>query len=126
LFNEGRFSELEQINLDILARRPGDETASLALAQFYQKQGRQDDALQLLEDFCDGPRSSLGISVLLTSIYAQRGDSDRVESFLNKMISRGGAVLEYKCAQCNHREPLMRWHCPECNTFDSYNSAHAQ
>jgi lipopolysaccharide biosynthesis regulator YciM len=125
LFNEGKFGELEQINLDILARRAGDEAASLALAQFYQKQGREDDALQLLEEFTAGNQDSMGATVLLTSLYSKRGDHETLESFLNQAINRDITDRGFVCSSCNHKNMVMRWHCPECNSFDSFNSDHA-
>ena len=126
LFTEGKFGELEQINLDILARRSGDEAATLALALFYQKQGREDDALHLLEEFTAGNRNSMGAIVLLTFLYSKRGDNETLELFLNQAINRDETVRHFVCGSCNHKDAVMRWHCPECNSFDSFSSAHVE
>jgi lipopolysaccharide biosynthesis regulator YciM len=125
LFAEGKFGELEQIILDIMNRRNGDEAATMALALFYQKQGRDDDALQLLEEFDALDRQSLGAAVLLTFLYARHSDNDILKSFISRAVNRGTAVRNYVCRSCDHRESVMRWHCPECNAFDSFTSTHA-
>jgi tetratricopeptide (TPR) repeat protein len=51
LYQRGTFNEIESVYRDVLESRPNDEHAALGLASFYRKQGRMDDAMQLLEDY---------------------------------------------------------------------------
>jgi lipopolysaccharide biosynthesis regulator YciM len=57
--------------------------------------------------------------VLLTSIYAARGDDEE----LDRLVARGQRLVDqrshFRCA-CGFESSVMRWHCPECNRFDSF------
>ena len=59
------------------------EGATLALASFLRKQGRDDEAVRLIEEFQGRNPASIGALVLLLSLYAASG-SDQLESFLQK------------------------------------------
>ncbi len=122
LFQKGRFGEIEQIYLDVLSARNGDEAAILSLSLFYQKQGREEDALRLLEEFHADCPDSLGASIMLTSLYSKLGDGETFETFLGDSINHFTRSKDYICSSCGHETNLMRWHCPKCNAFDSFSS----
>ncbi len=82
-FRRGTFSEMENIYRQVLAARGNDEGATLALASFLRKQGRDDEAVRLIEEFQGRNPASIGALVLLLSLYAASG-SDQLESFLQK------------------------------------------
>ena len=86
-FRRGTFSEMEQIYREVLAARTDDEGATLSLAAFLRKQGRDEEATRLLEEFHDQHPQSLGAVVLLMSLYAG-GDTERMDQFLQKNEER--------------------------------------
>lgn len=119
LYQRGTFNDVEAVYRDVLEARPADEHAALALASFYRKQGRDEDAIALLEDCALGNPASVATELALTSIYAARGDEQEVD----RVVDRGRRMMDrvepYRCA-CGFESKLMRWHCPECNRFDSF------
>ncbi len=120
LYKRGTFNEIESVYRDVLESRPDDEHAALALASFYRKQGRMDDAMALLEDYRGTNPTTLAGTVLLSSIYAARGDSDELETFLDRSDRTLARDHRYRCAGCGFETGEMRWHCPRCNRFDTF------
>jgi lipopolysaccharide biosynthesis regulator YciM len=125
MFQSGTFGSIEKIYRDVLAARPWDEYATLALASFYRKQGRGQDALEFLEEFRSMHPESVRATILLTSLYAANNDSETLEAFLEELEARSKSPGEhYECAVCELQSPGMRWHCPRCNSFDTFGKKH--
>lgn len=120
LYQRGTFNEMEAVYRDVLESRPADENAALALASFYRKQGRTGDALHLLEDYRQANPGSVAGTVLLSSIYASRGDADELEEFLDRSERALDRDTHFKCTACGYQSGEMRWHCPGCNRFDTF------
>jgi lipopolysaccharide biosynthesis regulator YciM len=123
LYQRGTFNEIEAVYREVLESRPADENAALALASFYRKQGRVDDAITLLEDYrLSNPESVKG-TMLLTSIYAARGDTDELEALMDRNGHGLTRLTRYRCGSCGWESEEMRWHCPRCNRFDTFHSS---
>ncbi len=120
LYQKGTFNDIEAVYRDVLDSRPGDEHAALALASFYRKQGRTGDALHLMEDYGHSHPGSVASTVLLSSLYASRGDSDELEDFLDRSERALERETQFRCGSCGHLSGEMRWHCPRCNRFDTF------
>lgn len=119
LYHRGTFNEIETVYRDVFDVRPTDEHAAVALASFYKKQGRTEAAISLLEEHLHANPGSTAGTVMLTALHAIHGD----EYELERIFDRGGRLLQrpahFRCV-CGRESELMRWHCPECNRFDSY------
>jgi lipopolysaccharide biosynthesis regulator YciM len=119
MYQRGTFNEIETVYRDVLDVRPGDESAAVALASFYRKQGRTEAAISLLEEHTHANPDSMAGTVLLTAMHAIRGD----ENDLERIVDRGDRLVRrpshFRCA-CGRESALMRWHCPGCNRFDSF------
>lgn len=120
LYHRGTFNEIESVYRDVLESRPNDEHAALGLASFYRKQGRMDDAMQLLEEYRGSNPTTVAGTVLLSSIYAARGDTDELETFLDRSDRMLAREDSYACGSCGFPTHEMRWHCPRCNRFDTF------
>lgn len=120
LFQRGTFGEIEAVYRDVLEVRPDDEDTTLALAAFYRKQGRTSDAISLLEEFRGANKGSIGGAMLLTSLYAATGDTDSLEDILEDVESEFVEKHHFRCGVCGNDSDRMLWHCPRCNSFDSY------
>jgi len=119
LYQRGTFNEIETVYREVFDARPVDEHAAVALASFYKKQDRKDAAISLLEEHLHANPSSASAAVMLTALHAL--NDDRYE--LERIVDRGDRWLappaRFRCI-CGRESELMRWHCPECNRFDSF------
>jgi lipopolysaccharide biosynthesis regulator YciM len=122
LFERGRFSEIEKIYNAVRRARSDDEAASLGLAAFYHKQGRAEEAIQLLEDYLSLHPTSVRARVLLTSLYARHRDPEMLERFVDESSKDSWRVSRFECASCHMSSDVMRWHCPRCGAFDSFST----
>ncbi len=120
LYQRGTFNEIEAVYRDVLDSRPSDEHAALALASFYRKQGRTGEALHLLEDYGHSNPESVAGTVLLSSLYASRGDADELGEFLDRSERSIYHKTCFKCGSCGFQSGEMRWHCPRCTRFDTF------
>ncbi len=119
-FQTGSFSDMERVYREVLASRPDDEAATLALAAFYKKQGRGEDAIVLLEEFRSAHSDAMRPTLLLTTLYATERGNDSITSLLAETRSETERVRSCKCQSCGYVSEAMRWHCPKCNAFDSF------
>ena len=83
----GRFGDIQGICEIILEHSPRNLEARLALAEFYEKKGDMEQAVELLERVVeDHPQETLGVLELIR-VYLERGDSRKV-SMLVKSLSK--------------------------------------
>ncbi len=122
LFERGRFSEIEKVYDAVRRARGDDEAASLGLSAFYEKQGRADDAIQLLEDYLGVHPDSVPARVLLTSLYARYRDAETLERFVDESSKDSWRIARFVCRSCHMSSDVMRWHCPRCSAFDSFST----
>jgi lipopolysaccharide biosynthesis regulator YciM len=124
LFQKGRFGDIEDVYNDVRAVRGGDEAATVAIASFYKKQGRGEEAIQVLEEYLGAFPGSVRATLLLTSLYARYRDSDAVQRFLDDAITQSWQTGSFICRVCQFQSKTVRWHCPRCNSFDSFATDH--
>ncbi len=124
LFEKGRFGDIENVYNDVRSARGGDEAATVAIASFFQKQGRGDDAIQLLEEYLSVFPESERARLLLASLYARYRDSDALHHFLDEAMAQSQQGAPYVCRVCQFQSRTVRWHCPRCNSFDSFSIDH--
>ncbi len=122
LFEKGRFGDVEDIYNEVRSVRGGDEAATLAIGAFYRKQGRGEDAIQLLEEYLSVFPESVRARLLLTSLYARYRDFDSLQRFLEDAFAQSLQRRPYICGACQFQSKTMRWHCPRCNSFDSFST----
>jgi len=125
MFQEGTFGEIEAVYREVLAARDDDERATMALAGFYRKQGRADEAIQVLEDYRVGRPQAGGARAMLASLYASRGGGASLRQLLSEQERAMAGGQAYRCRECGRRATQMRWHCPACNAFDSFEESDA-
>jgi len=123
MFERGTFNDMGRVYREILAARPDDEWATLALSSFLKKQGRVGEAVAMLEDYQHAHPRSIEATLLLTSMYAAARDSDALEKFIDENEVVFANSDRFACSVCGNESATMRWHCPRCNSFDSYASA---
>lgn len=89
LFDLGRYGDIQEICESILEHSPENLEAREALAEFYEKKGDLDQALELwnrvIEDYPDNRRAALE----LVRVYLERGDHNRITKLLRTVERRG-------------------------------------
>lgn len=121
-FQLGTFSAMEKVYREVLEARPDDEVSVMRLAAFYKKQGRGEEAINLLEGYRAEHPEAVSPMLLLTSLHATEHGKDSLAQFLEERQKRKIGAW-YRCGECDYESEEMRWHCPRCNAFDSFHKA---
>jgi lipopolysaccharide biosynthesis regulator YciM len=125
LYDLGFYSELEEIYLEILQKKPKDPAASINLIDLYWKQGRAQKALTLCRKTVEEHPENNRCRRLLIQLLHERGeDAAAVEETLR--MTETETVAVYSCPGCGEqgKEPL--WYCPRCGRWNTYQTKPAR
>ncbi len=93
----------------------------IALAMLYEKLGRRDEALRLLEtkrgDAQFTPDAAAPYLRILAGECVDTDFSLVWDSLSPPAVSRG-----WECADCGRQEVEVRWFCPNCRGFDTFDA----
>ena len=103
---------------DFINEHPEVERAKVALAGLYERMGRLEDAIDVL-DKLDKPE--LPVSLRLLNLIRRRDNiDDRVGKLIENLESENQLKLDYKCSRCGYVSPGPIWYCFECGAWNSY------
>jgi len=103
-----------------------DAPASLwvDLAMLYEKLDQRDKALRLLQTKTGRSRFTPdAASPYLKMLLADVPDSDAAKVW--QMLTMPAAPDGWQCTVCRHQENHVRWFCPACGSFTTYEASHA-
>lgn len=95
------------------------------LALLYEKLGRRDETLRLIESKSGRAELRPDVAAPLLRLLlkeAEGTDAQKVWKHLDSSSRRP----TWRCTECGRRSPHVRWFCPACRSFDSYISAPAE
>ncbi|MCD6248825.1 MAG: tetratricopeptide repeat protein [candidate division Zixibacteria bacterium] len=88
LFELGRFGDIQSICETILEHAPKNVEARRALAEFYEKKGDVDLAVELLEQVRDDHPDDNAVAYDLIRIYLERDDHTRIKKLIRNLGQR--------------------------------------
>lgn len=97
--------------------------ASLAidLALLYEKLGRRADTLRLFESRSGDPGITPDVAAPLLKVLFREASASDLRTVWGHLGSPRRRT-SFVCATCGAPAQRMRWFCPECRSFDSYES----
>lgn len=121
LFDLGRYGEIEAIFHQILNKNPKHAQTKLQLAEFLNKQGRHEEAIETCREAVEMNPDFLKGHLLLARLLREQDNAtlamDAALDGLAKSIER---TPSYTCALCAFTSEEMIWHCPQCGGWNSY------
>jgi lipopolysaccharide assembly protein B len=119
LYDLGFYSELEEIYLEILQKKPKDPAASINLIDLYWKQGRTQKALTLCRKTVEEHPENNRCRRLLIRLLHERGeDTAAVEEALR--MTEAEIDVVFSCPGCEEKGKEPLWYCPRCGRWNSY------
>ncbi|MGA1841361.1 MAG: tetratricopeptide repeat protein [bacterium] len=117
----GDYDQIEEIYREVLNKRPEDYTTRLILAEYYQKKGASNKAIQELKDALKfkpthpSIRQKLGEILLKEQLEkeALKEYKTLIEEMKNKKF------LSY-CSRCGFQTSEIIWKCPQCKEWDTF------
>jgi lipopolysaccharide biosynthesis regulator YciM len=118
-FAAGHYDDLRKVYLQYLERYPDDPTVRLALAEFYLRRGRIDEAGKELERIGEDSLGSVKACLHLLRIDKE-GEESRWEGHLEAALETLSALSRtFQCRACGESKREYFWRCSECDELDS-------
>ncbi len=89
------------------------------LAMLYEKLGQREKALRLLSSKAGRPRFTPDAAAPYMKMLLQdvpQSDAAKVWG----MLGRPAALDGWSCSHCGYRSDHIRWYCPDCGRFESF------
>ncbi len=120
-FNIGQFDDLRNVYLRYLEANSDDTNVRLALAEFYLRRGRLEEAGKELELIGEDSLGSIKANLHLARIYK---DQNREEAAWKARIEAGidtvGALARtFQCRNCQATQREYFWRCPSCDRVET-------
>jgi len=120
LLESGHFTR----SLPILESACQSDTAPpelwMALALLYEKLGRREDAIGLLELKRNDPRLTPNIAAPYLKLLATEESHTAFARVWRGLHLPTPAMLQWRCTRCGVKQSGVRWFCPTCHGFDTY------
>lgn len=117
-FAVGHYDDLRKLYTQYLDTYPDDPTVRLALAEFYIRRGRLDEAKKELEHLEQDSLGGVKANLHLVRIHKEGGEQE-------EKLSRGrlDAAMEalsalsrtFRCSSCGEARREYFWRCPACD-----------
>ncbi len=122
LLNSGQYAR----TIPILERACQAEDAPpslwVDLAMLYEKLDQREKALHLLQTKSGRPQFTPDAAApFLKMLLADVPESDAAKAW--RMLSMPAAPDSWQCTACGHQENHVRWFCPQCGSFVTYEAA---
>ncbi len=120
-FAAGQYDDLRKVYTEHLNNHPDDPTVRLALAEFYLRRGRLDDARKELQYIEADSIGSVKARLHLVRIHREEGSDDgqwRVH-LESAMETLGALSRTFHCRACNAMRREYFWCCPKCDELET-------
>ncbi len=122
LFHIGSYGELESIFRKLLDKNPTNEKARFALADIYERKGELQRAIELCHDYLEKNPNSLLAKRYLVKFLPRIGKNDEALKYAEDLVDELFEQREksYTCNNCGYVSDTPRWHCPQCQEWDTF------
>ncbi|MFQ5892992.1 MAG: tetratricopeptide repeat protein [Nitrospinota bacterium] len=120
-FNIGQFDDLRRVYLRYLETYPDDATVRLALAEFYLRRGRLEEASKELETIGDDSLGAIKANLHLARIDRdQHREEAAWQARIETVVETVGALARtFRCRECQATHQECFWRCPACDRLDT-------
>lgn len=122
LFAKGNYSEIENILIDLNEKVPNNIDVSTMLSDLKERKGDLNGAIRQCEGVLDIEPNSQLAKLKLIKLYSKNDNSDlALKTALELADHNNKAQKKYFCSICSYESFNPLWHCPECNSWNSFN-----
>lgn len=122
LFELGKYGEIVEIYEKALLSTPKATQVLFALANIFEKKGRNDQAEEKYRQILEMDSSFVPARLRLIRIYEQEKRGEKLRNSLNELLETFSPSQEsFVCSQCECASSQPLWRCPNCQALDSFN-----
>jgi lipopolysaccharide biosynthesis regulator YciM len=121
----GRGDKMEKLYEDVVREDEGDWRARLALSRLRRREGRDDEAFDLLIEAVRRNPHSLAVHIEVWDFLGADGSApsapgSRLARYLNEVSKAVFFLDPYVCIKCNYRANGILWRCPHCQEWNTF------
>ncbi|MBL7074971.1 tetratricopeptide repeat protein [candidate division KSB1 bacterium] len=121
LYEEGKFGQIEELYQGVIDSHPQNARAVIALANFYERKGETETAIEILEKGLEASPGDIPLQRNLIRCYYKQGNTEKVVSLGMEVVESFIEEKEsYHCGQCGFTTDEPAWHCRKCGAWDSF------
>ena len=123
LYEQGRFDEVEDFYRKFLRHNRHIARGYTALAAIVERKGETATALQILHEGIEANPDNDLLRYETARLLTRLGQVDElVKMGLEVMRKLALPSSGYSCKKCGFAAEAMRWFCPSCGAWDSFNA----
>lgn len=116
----GRAHEMDSFYQRIVREHEGDWRAHLALARLRRRQGRPEEAFELLLVAVRRNPHALAAHQEVWSFLGDDTGDGRIARYLDEVSRSALFVDPFVCTKCGYRTNGILWRCPHCQEWSSF------
>lgn len=121
LFDLGRFSDIEDILVNVIKKKPRNSTIQIHLAELYLKQDKITLALEACQKALDvNPNLARGRYLHIQILKQQGKEKEALNLALNNLQDRIVVDEMYTCSECQYLSAVPEWYCPQCHKWNTF------
>ncbi|MCD6595346.1 tetratricopeptide repeat protein [bacterium] len=113
----GEFDNAKLLYRKILKSSPELEFIRLRLAKIYEKMGKIDTALKIIQQ---APERTVGAAIYEIKLLCQTDGLQSIEKVIDEQLTKFGES-KFVCKNCGYESDVPLWHCPKCDEWNSFN-----
>lgn len=120
-FEMGRYGEISQIYDKTLEADPANTGALLGLAELALKKGELDNALAQFRHILDADNDSVAARAGIVRVLIEQKKIPDAAGEIDELLETAPFRHRgYTCERCGYRTTDPMWHCPKCQSVDSF------
>ena len=117
----GEEAKLDRLYQEAVARDRHDWRAHLALARRRAREGKKEEAFQLLEEAVGNNPHAIDVHLEFWNLLLTHGVSpDRVQRYLDRVRDSVFFLDPHVCVTCHYRANGILWRCPHCQEWNTF------
>jgi lipopolysaccharide biosynthesis regulator YciM len=124
LFASGQYTKAVAILEAACQAEQAPPSLWIALALLYDKLGDRDKAIGFLEGKAHDPRLTPNAAAPYLKLLAEEHSETGFGRIWRSLHMPGTGEVRWLCSTCSRQEDAVRWFCPGCLGFDTYEPVH--
>jgi len=117
-YEKGDFGEMITFYSKFVREHPDNIAAKIALSRLFERMGRLDDAISILEDIEEKP---LEVEIIYLDMISRREKIDgKTREIIDNISNDRLNIIMFRCEECGYKSIEPLWHCPECGSWNSF------
>ncbi|MBI5787952.1 MAG: tetratricopeptide repeat protein [Candidatus Schekmanbacteria bacterium] len=117
---QGQYDKIGHLYRRMLKDKPGDIRTRIALAKYYHKSGRSDQAIGELQEALKHNSKVPEVRQYLLQILLETKGADVISQYTNLFQELKTEDIPLHCSHCGYEDLELPWKCLRCREWDTF------